>query len=188
MSRKKLVYNKDCWEGIETRTLKDAVCETIVYFSSFLPFGWKHNSICNQIRKELLKIAGVKIGKGSFVYPDVKILKPANLTIGNDSFINFNCLLSAYEKIIIGNRVAISYNVTIITETHNPEDENFKAIIKPVIIEDNVWIGANSLILPGVRIKEGAIIAAGSVVTKDVDEYTIVGGVPAKFIKERIIK
>lgn len=187
MSEKKLIYEKDCWAGISGRGRKDAIAEQIVRIASYLPRGWKHDSCFNKIRKYILKLCGAAIGERSFVYPETIIICPKNIIIGTDSFINYRCLLSAFEKIKIGNRVSISYNVTILTETHNPQDENFSVIIKPVEIEDDVWVGANSLILPGVKIHQGAVIAAGSVVTKDVEKFMIVGGAPAKIIKERKI-
>lgn len=188
MSKKKLIYDMDCWEGIEQRTFKSAFAEFAVQIVSHLPRGLKHNSIFNKIRTYIIKLSGVKVGVGSYFYPGVTIVKPENLNIGNDTFLNYNCLISCYDKVHIGSRVSISYNVKIITETHDYEDKNFQAEIRPVIIEDNVWIGAGTIILPGVTIGEGSVVAAGSVVKNDIPAWSIAGGVPAKIIKERIIK
>lgn len=183
-----LSYEEDCWQGNNPRNLKIAFNEFLIQLVSFLPRGLKHNSCFNKIRTFVIKTTGVKIGLRSYFYPGTIIVNPNNISIGQDTFFNYNCLLSAFSKISIGNRVSVSYNVKIITETHDAFDKNFKAITKPIVIKDNVWLGAGSIILPGVTIGEGSVIAAGSVVSNDVEPWSIVGGVPAKFIKKRSVQ
>ncbi len=118
-----------------------------------------------------------------------------NIEVGDDVFIGPGAVLSATEsKISISNKVMFGPNVTIMGGDHNtsvvgkfmydvkekrPEDD------QPVVIEDDVWIGTGAIILKGVKIHRGSIVAAGSVVTKDVPPYTIVAGVPAKVVKMR---
>jgi len=85
----------------------------------------------------------------------------------------------------IGNSVSISPDVQIFTAQHDMNDLDFKSVYNPVIINDYAWIGTRAMLLPGVHIGKGAVVAAGAVVTKDVPEYTVVGGVPARPIKER---
>lgn len=114
-----------------------------------------------------------------------------NIYIGNGSSINGGYLIASPKaKIIIGENTIISYNVHIRTDMHNYN--NLKINIKDqghtekdIIIGNNVWIGFGAQIMSGITIEDGAIIAAGAVVTKDVKENEIVGGVPAKKIKER---
>ena len=89
---------------------------------------------------------------------------------------------------IIGNHVDIASGVMIYNSEHEINSEDFHAIIAPVEIEDYVFIGPRAIILPGVKIGEGAVVAAGAVVTKDVPEYMVVGGVPAQVIGERKVK
>jgi acetyltransferase-like isoleucine patch superfamily enzyme len=125
------------------------------------------------------------------------------ITIGNYSFVGERTKIWSAKKITIGNRVLISHNVNIHDNNSHPLDsklrhEDFKHIAtvglqkdnnlneKIIIIGDDVWIGFNSIILKGVTIGEGAIVGAGSVVTKDVAPYTIVAGNPAKFIKNAL--
>ena len=111
------------------------------------------------------------------------------LEIGDYSNIGDYSLIDVSGDIIIGNKVAIGPRCTIYTHDHNYSDKNAiapwkgKPIIKPVIIMEGTWVGANVTILPGVIIGKNAIVAAGSVVTKDVREYTMVAGVPARVIK-----
>jgi acetyltransferase-like isoleucine patch superfamily enzyme len=107
------------------------------------------------------------------------------LVIGDYSVIDQNCSLDARGTLTIGNNVNISPEVMILTAYHNPDDDNFTGIHKPIVIEDYAWIATRAMILPGVTIGRGAIVAAGSVVTKDVPPQTIVGGNPARRIRER---
>lgn len=163
-------------------------------FCSLTYFKWLINSIVyntiNVVRGR--KIA--KIGK-SHVHPTVMIREGENVTIGDNCLINHNNLIQAgkseYGKIIIGNYVHTGVNVMIMAFNHGfytrdiptKQQDYFDA---PIVIEDDVWIGAGSIILSGVTVGKGAIIAAGSVVNKDVPSYSIVGGVPAKILKERL--
>ena len=108
-----------------------------------------------------------------------------NITLGKNVFINSCCHFQDQGGIIIGDNVLIGHNVVIATLNHNQNPKLRASILpKPVKIGNNVWIGSNATILPGVTISDGAIIAAGAVVTKDVSENSIVGGNPAKLIKE----
>jgi acetyltransferase-like isoleucine patch superfamily enzyme len=107
------------------------------------------------------------------------------LTIGNGSVINAGCRLDSRGDIIIGSKVSISQQVIILTADHDVEAHDFAGRSRKVVIDDFVWIGTRAMILPGVTIGRGAIIAAGAVVNKNVQPFTIVGGVPAKLLKER---
>ncbi len=107
-----------------------------------------------------------------------------NITIGKNVFINSCCHFQDQGGIVIGDNVLIGHNVVIATLNHNQNPHKRASILpKPVRIGNNVWIGSNATILGGVQIQDGAIIAAGAVVTKDVAQNTIVAGVPAKVIK-----
>lgn len=105
--------------------------------------------------------------------------------MGEDTVINFGCYLDNRRGITIGNNVGIAHNTKIYTLGHDLNDSQFKTKGAPVSIEDNVFIFSNSLIMPGITIGEGAIVLAGSVVTKDVEPWTIVGGNPARKIRDR---
>jgi maltose O-acetyltransferase len=131
-------------------------------------------------------------------HPDNKTRKIfyslTNVAIGKDTVVNQNFIVSDnYSPLLtIGERVAIAPNVTVIcvSNPNNSQLQNHPYVIdkliseKPVIIEDDVWIGANVVILPGVTLSKGSIIGAGSVVTSSTDPMTVYAGVPAKKVRE----
>jgi acetyltransferase-like isoleucine patch superfamily enzyme len=94
----------------------------------------------------------------------------------------------ALDKISIGKNCCIGEDVKLITGSHDISMSTFDLITKPITIKDNVWIATGAMVLPGVTIGEGAVVAAGAVVTKDVDDWMVVGGNPAKVIKKRVIR
>jgi maltose O-acetyltransferase len=114
-----------------------------------------------------------------------KFFEPEGVVIGEDTKIGEKTFLDGRAILKIGNHVDIASEVMIYNSEHNLDSESFEASEEPVVIEDYVFIGPRAIILPGVRIGKGSVIAAGAVVTKDVADFTIVGGVPAKIIGER---
>lgn len=146
-----------------------------------------NDSIKYNSRPSLIRIDdnAVLINDDSEIYygADIILFKNSTLKIGN-SFINSNCKIRCHKSITIGDDCAISHDFTIMdSDAHSLNGDKHT---KPVIIENHVWIGTRVTILSGVTVGEGAVIAAGSIVTKDVPAYTLVGGNPAKVIKENI--
>lgn len=137
------------------------------------------------------KYKKINIGNDSRINIGVKINLPSNVFIGNNTYINGGTLhCGKNSKIVIGNDCLLSYNIHLRTITHNYEKKdilirNQGEIEKDIIIEDDCWIGYGVQILPGVTIHKGAVIGAGAIVTKDIPEYGIAVGVPAKVIKYR---
>ncbi|MDR0509387.1 MAG: acyltransferase [Candidatus Methanoplasma sp.] len=131
-----------------------------------------------------------KCGKDLYVYPGVTFYFPYNISIGDNVYFNRNVSITARDEVTIGNNVLIGPNVVINTGNHTFSDRD-TLIVKQghtsekIVIGDDVWIAANAIILKGVNIGEGAVVAAGAVVNKDVPPYTVVGGVPARMIKIR---
>lgn len=137
------------------------------------------------IRQFFFTLSGLKTGKGSTVHMGVRFFSPKGITIGDDTIVGFRSFLDGRENLTIGDHVDIASEVMIYNSEHNLNSEKFEAILEPVKIGDYVFIGPRAIIMPGVKIGKGAVVAGGAVVTKDVEPFTIVGGVPAKLIGER---
>lgn len=129
--------------------------------------------------------AGVKIGKGVHIHIGTQFFYPEGVEIGEGTIIGQNAFLDGRAKLKIGKHVDIASEVMIYNSEHDINSVDFKPINGLVEIGDYVFIGPRAIILPGVKIGNGAVIAAGAVVTKDVAEFMIVGGVPAQKIGER---
>ncbi len=130
-------------------------------------------------------LGGIEIGRGSRIHIGAKFFYPANIKIGWGTIIGDNVFLDGRDKLVIGNHVDIASQVMIYNGEHDLTSEDFKPVFAPVEIGDYVFIGPRAIILSGVKIGKGAVVAAGAVVTKDVAEFAIVGGVPAQVIGER---
>lgn len=136
-------------------------------------------------RKTVYRMSGIRIGRQSSLHWRARFYRPWKLTIGNNSIIGNDAMLDARNGITIGDNVSLSMGVWIWTMEHDPQDPWYGGVGGPVIIEDYAWVSCRVVILPGVTIGKGAVVAAGTVVTKDVPPYAIVGGVPAKIIGQR---
>ena len=138
----------------------------------------------DEIQELFAKLTNTELNETLNVIPPFNTDFGKNIHIGQRVFINSGCKMQDQGGIYIGNDVLIGHNACLLTLNHEMEPENRADMHpKPIHIEDKVWLGSNVTVLPGVTIGEGAIVAAGAVVTKDVDSNTIVGGVPAKIIK-----
>jgi acetyltransferase-like isoleucine patch superfamily enzyme len=139
----------------------------------------------NQIRERLTEIIGTTLDESTTVFAPFYTNFGRFIQIGKNVFINHACSFLDMGGITIEDHVLIGPKVNLITENHPSDPANRRTLIStPIRIKRNAWIGAAATILPGVTIGENAIVAAGAVVSKDVPANTIVGGVPAKFIKK----
>ena len=144
-----------------------------------------------RIRTRIYSIRLKKFGKGSIIKFPVRFEGKEFIAIGDYVSINAFVHIWGNGGVIIGNRVMIATHTSISSLTHDYSHENMRfapIISKPVIIEDDVWIGSNAVINPGVFIGRGAVVGAGSVVTKDVPPFAIVVGIPARILKYRVIE
>lgn len=149
----------------------------------------------HHFRRFCYRLAGMKIGSGSTIHMRARIYDPRNITIGNDTLIGERSTLDGRKQLPnsqggleIGSHVDIASEVMIWTSQHDIHAEDMRAIEEKVKIGDFVFIGPRSIILPGVNIGDGAVIAAGAVVTQDVAKNSIVAGIPAKEIGKRKIE
>lgn len=149
---------------------------------------WAGHIPFHTIRNIKYKFFGMKIGKGSTIHMWASFFNPKNIEIGEDTIIGDHSFLDGRDKLKIGNHVDIASSVMIYNSEHDLSKEDFSAITEPVEINDYCFIGPRVTIMPGVKVGKGAVVAGGAVVTKNVEDYKIVGGVPAKEIGERPIK
>lgn len=145
--------------------------------SNYIPFHF--------FKKKFLSINKIYLGDKSYIHSGVKFFGTENVYIGNNSTVNFDCFLDNRFPIYIGDNVSIAHNSKIYTMGHDIDDPLFSHKGASVHIDDYVCIFSNSIVMPGIKIGKGAVILPGSIVVKDVDEYTVVGGNPASFIKNR---
>ncbi len=139
-------------------------------------------------RNFFFRLSGIKIGKNSTFHVGAKFYYPKNISLGEGTIVGYGAFVDGREKVTIGNHTDIASEVMIYNSEHDLKDPKFAAISAPVTIGSYCFIGPRVIIMPGVNIGDGAVIAGGAVVTKDVEEFTIVGGVPAKFIASRQLK
>ena len=137
-----------------------------------------------EIIKFLSQITATEIDESVSVFTPFYINYGKNTQIGKNVFINFDCVFLDLGGITIEENVLIAPKVSLLTEGHPTSIEDRHSLIpKPILIKKNAWIGANATILPGVTIGENSVVAAGAIVSKDVPDNTIVGGIPAKILK-----
>ena len=137
-----------------------------------------------QIRERLSEITGRQIDGSTRIFIPFHTNFGRHIRIGKNVFINHACTFLDLGGITIEDEVLIGPKVSLITENHPVNPEARKILeLKPIVIKRNAWIGANATILPGVTVGENSVVAAGAVVTKDVPDNAVVGGIPAKFMK-----
>ena len=174
--------------GASSLSLKSCLISYLSSYMDYYLYRVSHtpsHHVRNFIYKNVCKM---KIGKDVVIYHGTEIREPANITLKRGTIIGDNSILDGRNGIVVGEDVVFASNVRIWTEQHDHEDPYFRCSTQkhgPVIIDRHAWIGSHTIILHSVHIGEGAVVAAGAVVTKDVAPYTIVAGIPAKKIGER---
>lgn len=130
-------------------------------------------------------VCRMRIGKHSSIHRCCRVYHPRKIVIGSHSVINYGVLLDGRRGLHIGDNASISEGTIILTLGHEIDDPGFALKGAPVVVEGRVFIGAYARILPGVTVGEGAVVGVGSVVTRDVAPYTVVAGVPARYVRDR---
>ena len=151
----------------------------ILRFVGFIPI--------HTIRKIFYLASGIDMPFSSTIHIGANFFKPSNISIGKDTIIGDHCFLDGRAPLKIGNHVGIASQVLIYNDEHDINSPDYGNSFGPVEIGDYVFIGPRSIILPNIKIGKGAVVAAGAIVTKDIPEFEIWGGVPAKKISDRLI-
>lgn len=159
---------RDVWSDLRLRLLAD-----LGYFPS------------HRIRGYFYRRAGLVMDTTSSIHWRAEFYAPENIRIGRYCTIGDSAFLDGRSGLMIGDSVNLGSHVTIYTRQHDVDAADFAEVGAPVAIGDRAWVSSHSIVLPGVTIGEGAVVAAGSVVTKDVAPYTLVGGNPARYIRDR---
>ena len=156
----------------------------ITYVFFFRPFSLP---IFKYWRNLLLKIFGAQIGKGSVVRASAKIWNPQNLIIGKFTCIGPEAIIYNPAPIILGDKVTISQYAYLCAASHDITDSNHRLVTDVIKVDSFAWVAADAFVGMGVTIGEGAVVGARACVFKDVAPWTVVGGNPAKYIKDRKI-
>jgi putative colanic acid biosynthesis acetyltransferase WcaF len=171
------------------RYIKDFLICSFEFISSIV-FMLPRHKFLNFFKANFLRLLGSKVGRNITFYPGIKLSPGNNMILGDHVDLAWGVLITTSGGVEIGDRTLVGYNTMIFSANH-VIPQNLERIFdaghskQKVTIANDVWIGAGCIILPGVTIGEGAVIAGGSVVTKNVESFTMVGGVPAKLIKTR---
>jgi len=153
--------------------------------------GLPHAPIANSLKSKLMISRGAQIGERVKLLQGFWVDRFTKLSIGHDVSIAKDVLIVAIGGVRIGDRAMVGYGSKLISAGHNIPDDRKPmrfsgALLKEIVIEKDTWLGTQTIVLPGVTVGEGAIVAAGAVVTKNVEPFAIVGGVPAQLIKMRM--
>ena len=152
----------------------------MIFFKTLFPFP-------SSLKIKLLRLFGAKVGKNIVIKPNVNIKYPWFLEIGNNCWIGEEVWIDNLAFVRMGENVVISQGAYLLTGSHNYKKEAFDLIIKEIILEDGVWIGAKAIVTPGVRCKTHSVLSVGSVATKDLEAYGVYQGNPALFKRKREI-
>jgi putative colanic acid biosynthesis acetyltransferase WcaF len=161
-------------------TIKVVVWYLINYtvFNSFIPWPYSFKNL-------LLKLFGAKMGKGIVIKPRVRIKNPWRLTIGDNCWIGESVWIDNLEYVSIGNNVSISQGALLLTGNHDYTISNFPYRLGKITIEDGVWIGARTVVCPGITCKSHSILTVNSVAAKSLEAWKIYTGNPAIEVRER---
>ena len=152
----------------------------IIFFKSSLPYP-------NVLKVFLLRLFGIRAGNGIVIKTNVNIKYPWFLELGNNVWMGENCWLDNLGSVKIGSNVCISQGAFIFSGNHNYKKETFDLLVRDIVIEDGVWVGAKSIICPGVTLKTHSVISVGSIITADTEPYSIYKSFTTKKIKARAI-
>ena len=146
---------------------------------------WAGGVPSHRFRRFVYRRFGLVVPRDTALHWRARFFDPERITIGHHTNLGNDLFLDGRMGLTIGDCVNIAGDVHVYTLGHDIDDPDFAGRGGPVVIEDYVFVGSRAMILPGVRVGRGAVVAAGAVVTKDVPPFTMVAGVPARFVRER---
>ena len=154
-------------------------CNALFFINPLFPF--------RKAKVWLLRLFGAKVGQGVVIKPGVNIKYPWRLTIGNHCWIGERVWIDNLADVRLEDHVCLSQGAMILTGNHDYKKETFDLIIEPVTIEKGGWIGAQSVVCPGVTCGEHAVLSVGSVATQKLEPFGIYQGIPARYVRKREI-
>lgn len=167
--------------------LKTKIARGLWELSWFFLFRPTPKRLGNSWRIFLLSVFGAQIEPDAMICPDCRVLQPWWLCVGRGSVIANHVDIYNFDWVRIGSMSVVSQNTYLCTGTHDYTQPDFPLTWQPITIGSECWLAANVFVAPGVSIGDGAVVAAGSVVVKDVAPWTVVGGNPAHYLKDRVI-
>jgi putative colanic acid biosynthesis acetyltransferase WcaF len=139
------------------------------------------------LKAALLRLFGGRVGRGVVIKPRVNIKYPWFLEVGDAAWLGEGAWIDNLTEVKVGNNVCISQGAYVLTGNHDYKREAFDLILKPVVIEDGVWVGARAVVCPGVTLGTHSVVTVGSVITKDTDPFMIYSGNPARPARRRVM-
>ncbi|MBU6323850.1 MAG: WcaF family extracellular polysaccharide biosynthesis acetyltransferase [Bacteroidetes bacterium] len=148
--------------------------------NSFLPFGG--------LRASLLRLFGARVGTGVVLKPYINIKYPWNLEIGDHCWIGEQVWIDNLDKVQIGSHVCVSQGAMLLCGNHNYRISSFDLITGPITLEDGVWIGAKTVVCPGIVCHSHSVLSVGSIATRNLEAYTVYAGIPATAVRKREVQ
>lgn len=157
------------------------------YFANIVIFksGW---NISSGLKIRMLRFFGAKVGKGVNIKPCINIKYPWNLVVGDYVWIGENVWIDNLVKVEIGSNACLSQGAMLLCGNHDFTKSTFDLIVGEIHIEEGAWVGAKSVVCPGVTMKSHSVLAVGSVASHDLDAYSIYRGNPAVKVRDRVIE
>jgi putative colanic acid biosynthesis acetyltransferase WcaF len=163
---------------------RGALTRLLWYFTNELVFKTGLFPV-NGLKVALLRAFGARVGRGVVVKPCVNVKYPWRLSIGNDCWIGEEVWIDNLDQVTLGTDCCLSQGAMLLCGSHDYKKASFDLITAPIILEDGAWVGAKALVCPGVRLGSHAVLAAGSVATRDIPAYAVAQGNPAEVKRER---
>lgn len=163
------------------------ILKRLIWFVVNALFFQNPLNLSSGLKVLLLRVFGAKVGKGVNIKPSVNIKYPWLLEIGNHVWIGECVWIDNLVKIMIGNHVCLSQGAMLLTGSHDYKSPKFELMAKEIVLEDGVWIGAKSIVCPGIVCKTHSVLSVNSVATQQLDGYGIYQGNPAIWKRKRVI-